>query len=359
MSRLLLAERRTITLSNGVELTTPLVIPSLSTRNVGRLDQEDDQGRQRPPVSYASMALELFGNHIDEALLVSAYDLHYRALHESERLLSGGSPTPFHHPNLLMLDSGLYETRERVGYDDGYERPNEWTSNMYYELLDALPKDLSLAIVNYDLNADQLTEPEQMSYAAQLGRARRFFAAHRSFASVCLLKPERPRDFIKPDRLTPCAAELKEFDIVAVTEKELGNTLFDRFARLIALRRLLREQRVEAPIHVFGGLDPLLTPLYVACGAELVDGVGWLRYAYSKRDDTATYIESRPVLDLDLESRVPTRLFYTLSDNLAYMRSLKSRLQLLIDGGDWRAFSAQGEVLEEFLARIFSKMEVT
>lgn len=355
----MLAERRTIILSNGVELTTPLVIPSLSTRNVGRLDQEDDQGRQRPPVSYASMALEFFGNHIDEALLVSAYDLHYRALHESERLLSGGSPTPFHHPNLLMLDSGLYETRERVGYDDGYEQPNEWTSNMYSELLAALPDDLSLAIVNYDLNADQL-EPERMSYAAQLDRARCFFAAHSSFASVCLLKPERPRGFIEAAQLTPNAAELKEFDIVAVTEKELGNTLFARFASLIALHRLLRDQRIDVPIHVFGGLDPLLTPLYIACGAELVDGVGWLRYAYSERDDTATYIESRPVLDIDLESRVPTRLFDTLSDNLTYLRSLKSRLQLLIDSRDWHAFSAaQGGVLEEFLARVFSKMEVS
>jgi hypothetical protein len=341
-------------------MTTPLVIPSLSTRNVGRLDQEDDQGRQRPPVSYASMALEFFGNHIDEALLVSAYDLHYRALHESEHLLSGGSPTPFHHPNLLMLDSGLYETRERVGYDDGYEKPKDWTPEMYDELLAALPEDLSLAIVNYDLNADQLTESEQMSYSAQLDRARRFFSAHTAFASVCLLKPERPRGFIEPLNLTSSVAELKEFDIVAVTEKELGNTLFDRFAGLIALRRLLRENRVEAPIHVFGGLDPLLTPLYIACGAEIVDGVGWLRYAYSERNDTATYIESRPVLDLDLESRVPTRLFYTLSDNLTYLRSLKSRLQLLIDSRDWRTFSpAQGEVLDEFLARVFSKMEVT
>ena len=358
MLRRLLVERRDIRLSNGIEISTPLVIPSLSTRNVGRLDQEGSDGKSEPPVSYASGVLETLGNHIDEALLVSAYDLHYRSLHESDRLLNGESPTCFHHPNLLMLDSGLYETRERVGYDDGYEQPKAWSPEMYFELLAQLPDDFPGAIVNYDLNADQLSDPKEMSYGAQIARAREFFAAHSGPASVCLLKPEHSGGFIDCTQLSSVAAELKEFDIVAITEKELGNTLRQRFDQLADLHRLLKDRGVRAPIHVFGGLDPSLTPIYVACGAEIVDGVGWLRYSYSD-EDTATYIESRPLLTHDLDSRVPIRLFKTLSDNLTYLRSMKRRLELLLDTGNWRGFSERhGEALEGVVAQVLSNQEV-
>ena len=356
----MLPKRRKIRFPNGVEVTTPLVIPAISTRNVGRFEPEGEHGEPLPPVSYASMVLEFLGPHLDKALLVSAYDLHYGSLYEGERLLAGAAHTPFHNPNFLMIDSGLYETRQRVGYDDGYEQPRDWKFETYAELLQRLPDSLPAAVVNFDLNADEMENPADISYAAQLKRARKFFSTQpEQFVSVCLLKPERARGFISPKDLTPHAGELKEFDIVAVTEKELGDSLRDRFAHLVELRRLLDRESVPAPIHVFGGLDPLLTPLYIACGAEIVDGVGWLRYAYSARDDTATYLESRPVSEVELDMRVPNRLFRTFSDNLTYLHSLRNRLELLLDSRDWQSFSeAQGEALERCVATIFSNLEV-
>lgn len=352
----MLARRRKVRLSNGIELETPLLIPSLSTRNVGRLDHEEEG---TPPTSYASVVLDLLGNHIDEALLVSAYDLHYRRLHDSERLLASEAGTSFEHPNLLMIDSGLYETRERVGYDDGYEQPRQWDPDMYGAVLHNLPAELDAVIVNYDLNADQLGDPEEMKYEAQLSRARRFFSQHSDLASAVLLKPEGPRGFVESANLAPVVADLAEFDIVAVTEKELGDTLRQRFTQLALLRKQLDSKGIEAPIHVFGGLDPLLTPLYVACGAEIVDGVGWLRYSYDKDDDTARYLESRPVLELDIDSRVPNRLFVTLSENLTYLRSLKRRLETLIETKDWKSFSPQrGERLKKVIEQVLSNPEV-
>ena len=340
-------------------MTTPLIIPAISTRNVGRLEPEGEHGEALAPVSYASMVLELLGPHLDKALLVSAYDLHYEALYGSERLLASAARTPFHNPNFLMIDSGLYETRERVGYDDGYEQPHDWNCETYVELLGRLPENLPAAIVNFDLNADEMDDTT-LSYGSQLERARAFFSSQpERFISVCLLKPERPRGFIDPKQLSSHAANLKEFDVVAVTEKELGDSLRDRFAHLVELRRLLDRESVTAPIHVFGGLDPLLTPLYVSCGAEIVDGVGWLRYAYSASDDTATYLESRPIIEVELDMRVPNRLFRTFSDNLTYLHSLRNRLELLLDSHDWQSFSeTRGISLQQCVATIFSNLEV-
>lgn len=356
----MLSKRRKITFRNGAEITSPLVIPALSTRNVGRLERQGGGGEPLPPVSYASVVLELLGNHIDRALLISAYDLHYMSLFGAERLLEGAEQTPFHHPEFLMIDSGLYETRARVGYDDGYEQPRLWTFEHYEELLHRLPQNLPAAVVNYDLNAVEVEDDTEVSYGGQLERARGFFGRLPDrFASVCLLKPERPNGFIDYRKLMPHAADLKEFDVLAVTEKELGDTLRERFSQLARLRRLLDAEAVTVPIHVFGGLDPLLTPLYVACGAEIVDGVGWLRYSYSETDDTATYIESRAIREVELETRVPNRLFGTFSDNLTYLHSLRNRLELLLESGDWRSFSeSQGKALEQCVATIFSNLEV-
>ena len=80
---------------------------------------------------------------------------------------------------------------------------------------------------------------------------------------------------------------LRTFDIVGVTEREIGESIHDRLVNIARLRKSLNAAEVTIPIHVFGGLDPLLTPLYFAAGAEIFDGLGWLRYAYQGRRSDA------------------------------------------------------------------------
>jgi hypothetical protein len=315
--------RRKIDLTNGVQITTPLIIPSFSTRNVGRIDFD---GR---PESIASAALRIVGQQLTESALVSAFDLHQRHLVDSDRLLEGARDTVFDHPALLMVDSGLYETRERVGYDDAAASGDSgWAPDTYERVLEVLPTTPT-AIVNFDA--------DHAPFGEQIARARELFARHRDRASVMLLKPEKEGGFIDDRRLAADARDLRRLDIVAVTEKELGDTLLERVCKVTQLRKVLDEASVSAPLHVFGGLDPLLTPLYTAAGAEIVDGVGWLRYAYL--EDTAHHIESRAVLDLDLDSPVRVRLFTTINRNLQYLRDLKRRLELLAADHDWLKYS--------------------
>ncbi|HEY5286725.1 MAG TPA: hypothetical protein VIJ50_06445 [Solirubrobacteraceae bacterium] len=338
----MLARRRRHRLSNGVEIQTPVIIPSLSTRNVGRIDVDD------VPESISSAALRIVGGQLDEAMLVSAYDLARRPMFEADRLLAGATNTVYDSATLLMIDSGLYETRERVGYDDGAAATvTDWDEAAYEVVLQTLP-DVPIAIVNFDV--------DHAPFSDQIAAAQRLFAAHSSRASVMLLKPEHEKRFIDDALLGAVAADLRSFDIVAVTEKELGNTLLERLRTLVRVRRVLERSNVAAPLHVFGGLDPLLTPLYIACGAEIVDGVGWLRYAYL--DDAAHHLETRAVRDLD--SRVDVRLLTTVNRNLLYMRDLKRRLEILIDNGDWLAYSpAQGRMLEDLWRRVASTEDVT
>ena len=65
------------------------------------------------------------------------------------------------------------------------------------------------------------------------------------------------------------------------------------------LRRLLDHAGVESPIHVFGELDPLYTPLYFAAGGEMFDGLGWLRYTY--REGVAVHRDATAILDRQIQ----------------------------------------------------------
>ena len=65
-----------------------------------------------------------------------------------------------------------------------------------------------------------------------------------------------------------------------MTEKEIGACMRDRLAFLLRLRAALTVSGSSAPIHVFGGLDPTMTPLYCFAGADIIDGLSWLRFGF-------------------------------------------------------------------------------
>ena len=110
------------------------------------------------------------------------------------------------------------------------------------------------------------------------------------------------------------------------------------------LRSQLDRAGVQAPIHIFGGLDPLYTPLYFAAGAELFDGLGWLRYAYREgvpiHRDSAVIFEQEPDMDKHLAQ------ILVCLNNLERLRQLEENLRTLAHGHiNWGNLD-QGEVLE-------------
>ncbi len=43
------------------------------------------------------------------------------------------------------------------------------------------------------------------------------------------------------------------------------------------LRKALDKAGLNIPLHVFGSLDTVTTPLYFLAGADIFDGLTWLR----------------------------------------------------------------------------------
>jgi hypothetical protein len=90
-------------------------------------------------------------------------------------------------------------------------------------------------------------------------------------------------------------------------------------------------QKVHLPIHIWGGLDPVLTPLYFFAGGEIFDGVSWLRYAF--HEGTAVYRDCFGILNgHGIEMPFDQIRVSALFENLSVLRRLTSNLRRFADG---------------------------
>lgn len=249
---------------------TPLLVPSFSSLgfpDVGEIHR------------FASASLF-------DASLVSAYDVHCGVLRESD----------IYTTDFVLLDSGGYEARgvpdPLEPYTDG-QPPQAWRIDDYEDILQSLNPLSSLLIVNFDYAAPR-------SLGDQIQEAQALFARSAAFAGDFLCKPTvEGAAFIDPDEVLAHADQLAGFDVVGFTEKELGRSLLDRCRNLVRIRRRFHQSGHDTPIHIFGSLDPGTVLAYSLCGADLFDGLAWLRFSF--RAGMPTYHVSSIIADGDWE----------------------------------------------------------
>ena len=245
----MLAKRRSLK-QNGREIDrTPLLIPSFSSKGFPDIDKI---------IKYSS---EL----IDGVTLISAYDLHY-----------GKIKPPFDFPSLIFLDSGGYEASKDAELSDFGERehvPKPWSQDMHEAQLADWQPSVPSVLISYD------HPKERLPIKAQIERAKTMAPGREGFLREILLKPETAtQKRLQMDDIIKNVHALADFDVIGVTEKEVGNSILNRMKNIAQLRRALDKAGLETPIHVFGSLDTVTTPMYFLAGADIFDGLTWLRF---------------------------------------------------------------------------------
>ena len=72
------------------------------------------------------------------------------------------------------------------------------------------------------------------------------------------------------------------FHILGITEKELGDSMIERMDNIARIRLALDDAGLQrVAMHIFGGLDPITVSLYFLAGAEIFDGLTWLRFGFN------------------------------------------------------------------------------
>lgn len=325
----MLARRRTVHHPTAGSFDLPLLVPSFSSKGFG-LHKRHGTKRGDRNRHYCSVAYELeeFGRFPSRAVLVSAYDLHFDHF-VAPRMQCKSPLAHLTRAGLVFLDSGGYELAE--DFDSSELRRSPYEHKRGYELehyksviQNVISADSTIPLVL--TNADWHTKKSDLN--GQIVAARELFGLFPGYATNFIIKPGRHRNVLELTELNDTHySNLSGFDIIGVTEKELGKNLRDRLMKVTLLRRRLDDAGIDVPIHLWGGLDPLLTPLFFFAGAEIFDGISWLRYAF--RQGLAINRECGALLDNELGIETPADFAQRMTSmiNVRAMGKMEDRLR--------------------------------
>lgn len=352
----MLARRGKLVHPHAGEIELPLLIPAFSSK--GSSFQYTGRGVSRRPYSELAYTLEEFSKWPATSSLVSAYDLHHQHF-VAPKLSSKNVLSFFANCRIILIDSGGYELDSDFDSTEpktfSYQPRSGYGEREYLGVLSQISREgrhLHMIIANFDYLKNG------MPLSSQIQMAKEIFCSHPSCLSDFIMKPWTKKSMvIEPSKMTPDDfANLRGFHIVGVTEKELGSNLLERLAKIAALRKGLDEAGIRAPIHVWGGLDPVLTPLFFFAGAEIFDGVSWLRYAYNA--GVAVNRESYAVLESKIGINSPGNFpkIMVCFDNLAFLDNLTVSLQQWVDFGGGN-FSMFDKHVRDHLQRAYETMK--
>ena len=312
---------------DGVEVgTTPMLIPAVSSKlNV--------------KIAYL---LETVEEVVNGPFLLSSYDYYY----------SGKPRVSF--PDLIFLDSGGYEcNRDRDITDIGMYNPSpkKWKERNHKAVIDDWDFTIPTSIISFD-------HPSiRENLDRQIARAKKLYPEGRNFLKELLIKPETTGSSkVNIDSIAGRVNSLSHFNIIGFTEKELGSSILDRMISIATVRKILDRANLSVPIHIFGSLDAVTTPLYFMSGADIFDGLSWLRFLF--HGGNAHYIDSIGPMIFGISENVKKTWIRSVYQNYSYMQKLRLDMEKFCDTQDFAIFRDNGEFFRESLSYLDTRMGV-
>jgi len=317
------ARRSKIVLGTQTVAETPLLLPSFSSKGF-------PQARQ---------IMNLMAEFITSPILISSYDVHYRLI-----------PRNLTFSQLLFLDSGGYEARIEHDLSETYgklHKPKPWNQQLHERVLTNWSSKWPTIAVSFDSPAKCLRLTNQIAGAAELQKR------YPDLLWEILVKPETAKNrFIPFDNLLQRVEQLRRFAVVGITEKELDDSLFGAMTKIAKLRTQMNAAGVNIPIHIFGSLDPLTTVLYFLAGAEIFDGLTWLRFGYHK--GTTIYYQNYAVVrdSAGLRRRTNEQYREMWRSNYYYLEKLRTQMINFVRTGDLTHFEFIHPQLSDALTQL-------
>lgn len=284
---------------------TPLLLPSFSSKGV------------RSPVL---KSVEYSKRFIDDTYLISLYDI--------ENDLKG---TDLDFADLIFIDSGGYEVSNFTDLQDrtgAKFQKQQWSVDQYMRGLKSCNHVTPSVFVSYD------HPDERVDVEAQILRSKKHFDQCEISSGELLLKPNtKTSNYVDFKAASSLARDLESFCVIGVTEKEAGSSILKRMHNIADLRQSLNKKGIHTPIHIFGSLDPITSILYFLAGADIFDGLTWLRYAY--QDDSAVYYQNWGALELSLDTGNDAVEGAMWERNYQYLKKMRLRMRRFLQDGDF------------------------
>jgi hypothetical protein len=114
------------------------------------------------------------------------------------------------------------------------------------------------------------------------------------------------------------------------------------------------EKNITIPIHIFGSLDTVTTPLYYFAGADIFDGLSWLRFVY--HDGNTAYIDSHGPKLYGADELMKKIWIRSIYSNYSYLRNLELDLRKFQSKQSYDIFGPNAtffkETYENFIEKI-------
>ncbi|WP_231727333.1 hypothetical protein [Kordiimonas lipolytica] len=311
-----------------------MIVPSFSSRGFPDIKKIIDGARE----------------YVNDQALISAYDLHYKHILK----------TNWNFSELLFVDSGGYEFGKEIdlsdaNMEDNHQGSRTWTPEQHLETLRHWKFPKATVLVSYD------NPNRRLNIGAQINRARRLFEEFPNAGSDILIKAERRASrgdqragFVWPDQIAPYVGDLAEFDIIGFTEKELGRSINERVEKVYQFRALFDNAGLDKPIHIFGSLDPISSHLYFLAGADIFDGLTWLRYAY--HNHLAIYRHNFAALEIDRNTIESSINSHVHQRNCNYLMTMQSQMRRFLNAEDFGVFDGYDGLfrncMDDLMARV-------
>jgi len=305
--------------------STPMLVPSLSSR---------------VNIDYRK-TLDVLSEVITGPFLLSAYDFHYT--NQFPKITFS---------ELVFLDSGGYEAAiEKEVSEFGLYKPDprDWNQQMHLEAVQRWDDDIPTVIISYDHPSERVSLERQIEHANNL------FSQKSGIIKEILIKPEsNDSRRVNLKSFFENIDKISDFDILGFTEKELGKSILDRMINIAKIRQKLEEHSIEIPLHIFGSLDTITTPLYYISGADIFDGLSWLRFIF---DDGAThYINTFGPEKFGIHENSDGVWIQSVYQNYNYLGRLKINLEHFQSTGDFTKLGCKSKFFESAFNDLNEKM---
>jgi hypothetical protein len=237
-------------------------------------------------------------------------------------------------PPLVFLDSGGYEASKDADLSDLGEhehKPVSWSLEAYNKVIGSWQSNVPTVITSYD------HPDERLPVKDQIARANSTIPARPGVSRQLLLKPETgDQQYLRIESVIDHIHAFTEFDVIGFTEKEIGSSILDRMKNIAKVRLALDRAGLELPIQIFGSLDTITTPLYFVAGADIFDGLTWLRFGF--KDGQTLYRQNYGALVLNVDTKWHLIDARCWSNNYYYLKDLQLEMRRFLKDGDFSVF---------------------
>jgi queuine/archaeosine tRNA-ribosyltransferase len=259
-------------------------------------------------------------------LLVSAYDFH--EMQSSTRIkIIGEMSDFFRNGSVVMLDSGIFESY--------WSRDSSWTFKEYAKWVKRVDSDFYFS---YDLLAN-VSLSEKKFLAKTITRIIRSRSIDETSYCVPIVHGLHTRQILSG--LRKVASIDGEPRMLAVSERDCGQTLSDRAKTILEIRKTMTETGLNSALHVLGCGNPVSMAVYCYCGADTFDSLDWTQLVMESNELRLGNLSQLELLNCNCKAclrDIRDPLVKVLLHNLRFYQDYVMKLQAMIKRGTLRDF---------------------